>query len=500
MVEGERAGQLFRLKHSRVLGVVTGDRLARGPAHVDQRDRMLARIAARVRVHTEQSQELDLEAGFFARFANGGVLDRLPVIDQTAGDGPAVRLVASLDEHETAAFELYDHIGGHGRRPWPEVIDFVVGFIRHLRSVVSRSSTRLDRVVLVWSGRVVKCVILSEPGELRVEQVPDPVAGSGDVIVRVRAALTCGTDLKAYRRGHPAMPCPTPFGHEFAGEIVELGADVGGFRVGDAVMAANTGPCGGCFFCDRDQQNLCTTLMDEMILGAYAELVRVPARVVRANLFSKPDALPFEHAALLEPLSSVCFGLDLLTPEIRRSDATALILGAGPIALLWLVALRDAGVGSVVVGGRRRARLEAAARLGADAVCGEGEDLRAQVAERTQGRGADVVIECTGLPEVWEVAPEYARRGGLVVLFGGCPGGTRVSLDTYRLHYDGVRIASPFHFRPRDVQAARTLLLSGGVDWERFITSHAGLDDVPALFERLADGRDIKCAVLPHGR
>ncbi len=343
-----------------------------------------------------------------------------------------------------------------------------------------------------------KCAILERPGTIRVDCVPDPQPGDGDVVVRVQAALTCGTDLKAYRRGHPKMPCPTPFGHEFAGDIVEVGRGVDGFAIGDAVMSANTGPCGACFFCIRSQENLCESIMDEMILGAYAQYVRVPARVVRANVYRKPTHLPFEQAALLEPLSSVCFGAALLTPELRRSDSTALIIGAGPIALLWLAVLREAGIGRVIVAGRRRPRLDVARSLGADAVIGEGEDISAVVGDATQGRGADVVIECTGDPDVWSKAPAYARKGGMVVLFGGCKQGTSVQLDTYALHYDGIRIVSPFHFRPIDVADAFRLLDVSTFDWSSFITSQAPLDDIADVFVRLESGQDIKCAVLPH--
>ncbi len=341
-----------------------------------------------------------------------------------------------------------------------------------------------------------KCCILEEPGKLVVTDRPEPRLEAGDVLVKVRAALTCGTDLKAFRRGHPKMPCPTPFGHEFSGEIVAVGRDVTRFREGQAVMSANTGPCGLCFFCQRDQENLCETLMDEMILGAYAEYVRIPERVLRVNVFEKPAALPFEQAALLEPLSSVCFGLAGLSPSLLRSDATALLLGAGPIALLWLVALRASGVGKIVVAGRRPARLEVARAFGADRTLGESSDVASAIRAETDGRGADIVVECTGTPEVWQAAPGYARRGGAVVLFGGCRPGTTASFDTYRLHYDGVAITSPFHFRPRDVARAKELLLKPGVEWSRFITSRAELEQVPAVFARLDDGTDVKCAIL----
>jgi len=373
-----------------------------------------------------------------------------------------------------------------------------------------------------------KCCILEEPGRLVVVDRPDPTPGPRDVVVRVRAALTCGTDLKAYRRGHPKMPCPTPFGHEFAGEIVAAGRDVERFRVGQAVMSANTGPCGHCFFCTRDQENLCESIMDEMILGAYAEYVRIPERVLRTNVFEKPAALPFEQAALLEPLSSVCFGLagvpaSLLRgqppadcgdatvlrvdptaprghPPPLRADASALVIGAGPIALLWLVALRASGIGRVIVAGRRPARLAVARAFGADLTLGENDDVEAAIRRHTDGRGADLVVECTGLPEVWSKAPAYARRGGHVVLFGGCRPGTTVSIDTYRFHYDGVTLSSPFHFRPRDVARARELLVRPDVDWSRFITSRASLEETPAVFALLEDGTDVKCAIIPDLR
>jgi L-iditol 2-dehydrogenase len=343
-----------------------------------------------------------------------------------------------------------------------------------------------------------KCCILEAPGRIVVTDRPDPSPGPGDAVVRVEAALTCGTDLKAYRRGHPKMPCPTPFGHEFSGEIVAVGRDVTKFRVGQAIMSANTGPCGRCFFCDHGQENLCDSVMDEMILGAYAEYVLVPERVLRANVYEKPDAMPFEHAALLEPLSSVCFGLAGVPGSSLLRDATALVVGAGSIALLWLVALRASGLGCIVVAGRRRARLEVARALGADVTLGEGEPVLERLRALTAGRGADLVVECTGMAEVWQEAPAYARRGGHVVLFGGCRPGSEISLDTYRLHYDGVTLASPFHFRPRDVARAREILGRGDVDWGRFVTSRSSLEEIPTVFERLGDGRDVKCAVLPH--
>ena len=363
--------------------------------------------------------------------------------------------------------------------------------------------TQPASIALYDGGRAgrnqMKACILEAPGRLAIETIADPEPGPGDIVVKVHAALTCGTDLKAYRRGHPKMPCPTPFGHELAGEIVALGPDVQGFNVGDSIMTANTGPCFSCFFCDRGQENLCETIMDEMILGAYAEFVRISGRIVRSNVYRKPDELAYEQAALLEPLSSVCFGMSLTPKHLYEKPATALIIGAGPIALLWLVALKDVGISKVMVAGRRRPRLDQALGLGAGAVFGEGDDLSAAINDCTDDRGADLVVECTGLPEVWEAAPSYARKGGTVVLFGGCKLGSKVSFDTYRLHYDGVSIVSPFHFRPADVARSYDFLARGVAPWDKFVTSRATLDEVPEVFKSLDNGVDIKCAILPHG-
>ena len=337
--------------------------------------------------------------------------------------------------------------------------------------------------------------VLVRPGEIAFRQLPRPVAGPGEIVVRVRAALTCGTDIKAFLRGHPKFPMPTPFGHEFSGEVAEVGAGVHRFREGDPIMAVPTAPCGQCYYCDRQQENLCDTVMDTMVLGAYAEYLKLPARIVNVNVFHKPATLPFPVAALLEPLACVLHGLEAVT--LRPDDSVAL-LGAGAISLLHLLALRTMGVARILVIGRGPTRAQHARRLGADEVfVGDLGTARDRTLAYTHGRGADVVIECTGQVDVWEAAPALARRGGHVVLFGGCPPGTRMHVDTQRLHYDQLRITSPFHFTPRAVRRAYDMLTDGGFDGASLITGVLPLEQLPRALREHQRGNGIKFAVVP---
>jgi L-iditol 2-dehydrogenase len=349
--------------------------------------------------------------------------------------------------------------------------------------------------VPVHSSSSMLAHVLVEPGRIELCDVPRPVAGPGEVVVRIRSALTCGTDLKAFLRGHPKFPMPTPFGHEFSGEIAEVGAQVRKLREGDAIMATPTAPCGACFYCTREQENLCESLMETMVLGAYAEYIKLPARIVRANVYPKPARISFEVAALLEPLSCVLHGLESVA---LRADDTVVLIGAGAISLLHLLTLRAMGVQRVAVVGRSARRAERAKRLGADAVFSGGiAAAREAVLAYTGPRGADVVIECTGQLDVWEAAPVFVRRGGTVVLFGGCMPGSQVRLDTQRLHYEQLRLVSPFHFTLRAVRRAYELLSDDALNGNALIS---GIYPLPELTTALAEhqrGNGIKFAVVP---
>jgi L-iditol 2-dehydrogenase len=337
--------------------------------------------------------------------------------------------------------------------------------------------------------------VLFAPGDLRLCEFTPPRPGPGELLLQVKCALSCGTDLKTYRRGHPIWRLPAPFGHEFAGVVVEAGEGVAQFKPGDAVMAAPTAPCGSCFHCRRGQENLCPQAMDQMVMGAYADFLLLPAHIVAHNTFAKPSALSFEEAALLEPLSCVVHAHALALPEPHE---TVLIIGAGAFGLLHMLALRAAGGREIAVAGRGRERLEWARELGADHVIDAGaQDAAAEVARLNEGYGPDLVIECTGQVGGWSDALARVRRGGRVVFFGGCPAGTTLGLDTRRMHYDNLTLIAPFHFRPRDVRRAWELLAAGTLGAHRIINAQRPLAELAAVFAMLERGEVLKCAVVP---
>jgi L-iditol 2-dehydrogenase len=338
--------------------------------------------------------------------------------------------------------------------------------------------------------------------DLRLERVAVPLAGPAELVVRVGAALTCGTDLKVYRRGYHAMMLkpPMPFGHELAGVVEEVGAGVSGFREGDRVVALNSAPCDVCFFCTHGQQNLCEDLLFNN--GAYAEFIRIPARIVEKNTLLVPDGVPLEHAALTEPLACVVRGLE---ESGARAGDTMVVIGAGPIGLMFMHVAELAGVHVIAVV-KREDQIAAAKLFGASSAVRVGavEDVVAVTRALTpEGRGADIVIEAVANPETWEWGVDMVRKGGVVNFFGGPPSGTKVHLDTNRLHYGDITLKASFHHTPATCRTALGLVTSGRFKCSDYITGRAGLDEVPSLFARMMSrgggSREIKTAVFPGG-
>jgi L-iditol 2-dehydrogenase len=310
----------------------------------------------------------------------------------------------------------------------------------------------------------VKAALLYASGDLRIEEVPRPEPGPGDVLVQIEVALTDGTDLKTFRRGHPvlARESPAPFGHEFCG-LVD----------GRRVVAANSAPCGACDGCARGEQ--CRIL--SFLAGAYADWIVVPECIAAVNLHDVPPGVEPEVAAMVEPLACCLRGVE--RAEIHAGNTVA-ILGAGPIGLMLAACVADAGGWPVVVGGRPE-RQELVELFGA---------------ESGAGTGADVVIEAVGSDAAWGDAVEIVRPGGTVVMFGGLPRDARPPVDAYRLHYEELTVRGSFHHTPATVRAALGFLASGAYPWERLVTHRVLLDELPALFADPPRGL-LKAAVVP---
>ncbi len=336
-----------------------------------------------------------------------------------------------------------------------------------------------------------RVAMLVAPRSIELREVAMPEPPPGGALVAVRVALTDGTDLKAYRRGHPQMPFPTPFGHEFSGEIVALGAGTTDWRVGEAIVSAHSAPCGACFWCAAGEEELCESVMERKILGAYADAIVVPQHILARNAFRKPESLSFTEAAFLEPLSCVVHSRDLLGLKRRSSVA---VFGDGGFGLLHALLFARDGHESVLVG-RRPERLGLAASLGLATIDASAEDSAVALRARSGGRGVDAIVECTGTPEVWELAPTLVRRGGVVSFFGGLPADARVSFVAARLHYDEVRLISPFHFTPRAVAGAFALLRDGAFECSRLISHRYPLERIVDAFAALDAGVGLKVAI-----
>lgn len=321
--------------------------------------------------------------------------------------------------------------------------------------------------------------------------VPSP--GPGEVVVRIRAALTCGTDLKTYRRGHPRVAFG-PFGHEASGDIAATGEGVEGFSPGQPVAFVHTAGCGGCEPCRRGHENLCATLFEEIALGAYGDFLRLSARIVRRHLFPKPQSLSYIEAAFLEPLACVVHSWERLGPA---AGSQVVVVGLGPIGLLHIHEARRRGH-EVIAVGRRKAGLALAERAGAGHTLDSSKVEVGRALHTLTGGGPDLIIECTGSPEVWNAAPDWSAPGGRVLLFGGLPGDSQVTFDAARLHYGEVDLVSAFHYCTADVRQALDLLATGAVRPYDMITGARPLDGIGAVFQDLDRGIGTKYAILPE--
>ena len=335
------------------------------------------------------------------------------------------------------------------------------------------------------------------PQNIKYEDVSIKPPESGEIVIKIMSALTCGTDVKTYRRGHPVLikSIPSGFGHEFAGIVDRIADDVKNVKVGDRVVAANSAPCGHCFFCKKEEYNLCENL--NLLNGAYAQYITVPKRIVEKNTLILPDNLSFDKAAFCEPLANVVHGVE--RTGIKQGQTVG-IIGIGPIGLMFARLAKLKGA-KVIAAGRNPVKLKLAEDFAqADEVVDltkypNPEKIFKEFTE--EKRGLDVAVECVGLPEIWERIFSCVRPGGTVHFFGGCKSGSTVTFDTTKMHYGDIKMMSVFHHTPKYFRQALDYIASGEVKVEKLITDTITLDKVEWAMQQHIQGKAIKYLVKP---
>jgi len=331
--------------------------------------------------------------------------------------------------------------------------------------------------------------------DVRMKEIEVPKISPFEVLVKIKAALTCGTDRKMYLRGYHLFKPPFVFGHEFAGDIVKVGNEVKNFKEGMRVVAANSAPCNRCFYCKIGKPSICNNLTLRLS-GAFAEYVEIPSPIVEQNLLSIPSYVSYKEAALVEPLACVVHGIE--ESGIKLGD-TVVVNGAGPIGLMYIQLAKLKGA-KVIATDIKEERLRVAQKLGADKLIDASlvDDQVEAVRNLTEKkRGADVAIEAVGLAEVWEKTIKMARKGGIVNLFGGCTSGTKITIDTKLLHYSELTLKGIFHHTPQYVKRALNLISQGSIDTNSLITDELPLSDFPHVLSMMINHQGIKIAVIP---
>ncbi len=332
------------------------------------------------------------------------------------------------------------------------------------------------------------------PEKIELNTVPIPEPAAGELLVKVRAATTCGTDVKTYRRGHPKFPPPFIFGHEFGGDIVKVGEGVERFHEEMRITANVFAECGECFYCKKGQGNICANLVYNF--GAFAEYMIIPASIVRRTTFEIPAHIPYAHAALLEPLATVVHGWYKVA--IQPGETVAIIGAGGPISLLFLQLALHAGASQVIAIGHSPARLDVAKKLGATHLVNAKEaDTITTVRELTHGYGADVVFECAGTKQTWETSVDVVRRGGRVLWFGGLPGGTKVEVDAARVHYGEIALLNMHGGTAEDAREAFDLIVSGEINVAPMLNGELPLEQVELALKKMITGKVVKMVIKP---
>ncbi len=340
-------------------------------------------------------------------------------------------------------------------------------------------------------GPGMRALILHGPGDLRLEEVPTPVAGPGEIVVEIEAALTCATDAKMLRRGHhPSLgPLPAPFGHEGSGVVAATGAGVRGVSQGDLVVVANSAPCGRCEWCARGREGLCDRFV--YLTGTFAEFLRVPAQIVAKNVIPRPAGLAPELAALTEPVACAVRAAER---SAVRAGESVVVLGGGLQGQVICAVLARRGC-VVMLCDPHPERRALAARMGAWRVDDAPRDAvgLARIREHTPGgRGAHATVAAVGDVRVWESAVALTRPGGEANFHGGPAPDDVLRLPASHLHYGEITLQASYHHTPSTLRQALELIADNGELFARLLGPEIGLEQVAGVLARGGPKRFVR--------
>ena len=344
-----------------------------------------------------------------------------------------------------------------------------------------------------------QAVVYYNPGDIRVEERPEPAPASDNLIVKVRACAICGTDLKLATIGNPRCHPPRIIGHEMIGEIVHAGADVRGFATGERITLATTVACGNCAYCDRGLGNMCPNAkpISYDFDGAFARYVAIPPMALTGgNVIKVPDTVPDDAATLSEPLSCA---INAQTLAGVKAGDRVLIVGGGPLGALHAEVAKAFAAADVMVVQRSEPRLSLLRKLrDVRVIDGATENVAAVINGRTEGLGADVVIVCAPSREAQEQAIGLARKGGAVSLFASLPkGASDITLDSRVIHYGELRVVGASDSRPEHVTRAVEMMAAGKIDWQRLITHRLPLAEIHTGLALMQDKQSLKVLIYP---
>ena len=330
--------------------------------------------------------------------------------------------------------------------------------------------------------------------DIRVQEIPVPQIGDGELLIKVIASGICGSDVMEWYRIQKA---PLVLGHEIAGEVTQVGKSVKGYRVGDRVFVSHHVPCCDCHYCRNDKETVCQTLRTTNFdPGGFAEYIRIPEINVKNGTFILPDEMSFEEGSFIEPVACVIRGQQ--KAELK-AEQTVLILGSGLSGILHLQLARSLGAKHIVATDVNEYRLQAARRFGADLAIHASEDIDSRLKEINDNRLADLVIICTGSLGAIRQGIQLVEKGGTILVFAPPAPDEEVPINLYNFWRDGISLTTSYAGSPKDITQAIELISSKRINVRDMITHRLGLAETGLGFKLVSRAEDsLKVIIEPQ--